>query len=435
MLTSFTLENFKSFREPATLPLAPLTMLAGANASGKSNLVEALRLFSCVVENDLLFVLSEALLDRDEFIRGNMNDWTSKAGESISFSCRTTHREWNKYSITLGRDSGLYFVSDECLCQSDSSIVLFETSGEKFFGSSQNARFNKVVYPGSESDKVIYVNSNSLALLAQNRIHIEKNDMIENEELVASEVANLYVQWISNMMFLYVNPIKMRTYSSQEEKILNRDGSNLSGVLHNLCQDSGIRRKLLDLIRSIPEQDIQDIDFIRTPRNEAMVKLTESFGGSERKFDASLLSDGTLRVLATAAAVLSAKEGSLVVIEEIDNGIHPSRAGALLQQLDEIAKERNLRLLLTAHNPALLDALPEDAVPAVVFCFRHPETGASELTRLSDLTDYSGLVARGGIGSLMTQGIVDRFVKNPRTPEEKKKQALAWLEALKAETA
>ena len=30
MLTSFTLGNFKSFREPATLPLAPLTMLAGA---------------------------------------------------------------------------------------------------------------------------------------------------------------------------------------------------------------------------------------------------------------------------------------------------------------------------------------------------------------------------------------------------------------------
>lgn len=70
MLTSFTLENFKSFREPATLPLAPLTMLAGANASGKSNLVEALRLFSCLVENDFNFGLTEALLERNELIRG-----------------------------------------------------------------------------------------------------------------------------------------------------------------------------------------------------------------------------------------------------------------------------------------------------------------------------------------------------------------------------
>ena len=97
-------------------------------------------------------------------------------------------------------------------------------------------------------------------------------------------------------------------------------------------------------------------------------------------------------------------------------------------------KKRNLRLLLTTHNPALLDALPQEAVPDIVFCFRHPETGDSQLTRLSDLTDYSGLVARGGIGTLMTQGIVDRFVKNPRTPEEKRRQALAWLEEVRAET-
>ena len=37
MLSSFTIENFKSFREAATLEFAPLTVLIGANASGKSN--------------------------------------------------------------------------------------------------------------------------------------------------------------------------------------------------------------------------------------------------------------------------------------------------------------------------------------------------------------------------------------------------------------
>ena len=41
MLSSFTIEGFKSYRE-ATLKLAPLTVLIGANASGKSNAVEAL---------------------------------------------------------------------------------------------------------------------------------------------------------------------------------------------------------------------------------------------------------------------------------------------------------------------------------------------------------------------------------------------------------
>lgn len=45
MLQSISIENFKSFRQ-ATLPLAPLTLLIGANASGKSNAIEAMQLLS-----------------------------------------------------------------------------------------------------------------------------------------------------------------------------------------------------------------------------------------------------------------------------------------------------------------------------------------------------------------------------------------------------
>ena len=109
----------------------------------------------------------------------------------------------------------------------------------------------------------------------------------------------------------------------------------------------------------LPEQDIQEIDFIETPRGEVMVALTETFGGHATRYDATLLSDGTLRVLAIAAAVLSAP-GGLVVIEEIDNGVHPSRAGQLLNHVSRIAKERDLRVLISSHNPALLDALPDE---------------------------------------------------------------------------
>ena len=87
--------------------------------------------------------------------------------------------------------------------------------------------------------------------------------------------------------------------------------------------------------------------------------LAETFGGAVTPYDATLLSDGTLRVLAVAAAVLSAPEGSLVVIEEIDNGVHPNRAARLLVQLSDVARERNLRVLISSHNPALLDAFAE----------------------------------------------------------------------------
>jgi len=161
-----------------------------------------------------------------------------------------------------------------------------------------------------------------------------------------------------------------------------------------------------------------------------MVKLTETFGGGRTAYDATLLSDGTLRVLAIGATLLSAEKGSLVVVEEVDNGVHPSRAGLLLRHISEIAKRRNLRVLISSHNPALVDAIPEEAVADVVFCHRDGKTGTSRLTRLADLPTYPQLAAQAPLGRLLTHGVIDRFVKEQPTPAERKRMALAWLERL-----
>ena len=69
MLSSFTIENFKSYRE-ATLKLAPLTVLIGANASGKSNAIEGLRLLSWIAAGNRLGALRYASQDEDRAIRG-----------------------------------------------------------------------------------------------------------------------------------------------------------------------------------------------------------------------------------------------------------------------------------------------------------------------------------------------------------------------------
>ena len=50
----------------------------------------------------------------------------------------------------------------------------------------------------------------------------------------------------------------------------------------------------------------------RRPRGEVMVKLVETFGSELAEYDASQLSDGTLRILAVAAAMLSAPEEGLL---------------------------------------------------------------------------------------------------------------------------
>ena len=70
---SITIKNFKSYKE-ATLPLAPLTLLIGANASGKSNAIEAFRFLSWVAGGERLSTLQNRVNDSDKIIRGTIND-------------------------------------------------------------------------------------------------------------------------------------------------------------------------------------------------------------------------------------------------------------------------------------------------------------------------------------------------------------------------
>ena len=90
-------------------------------------------------------------------------------------------------------------------------------------------------------------------------------------------------------------------------------------------------------------------------------------------------------------------------------------------------------MLLTSHNPALLDTLPPEAIPYVVACYREPKHGDSRLVRLEDLEQYPELVAHGPLGQLMMRGVLDRFLKDQRSRQEKKADRKNWLNTLKAQ--
>jgi len=237
---------------------------------------------------------------------------------------------------------------------------------------------------------------------------------------------------LRNIVFLDPRPALMRDYVYAKDDDINENGSNLSAVLYGICQrGEGAKQELLEFIRSLPEQDITDIQFIETERRDVMLRLEETFGDQKRTIDAPLLSDGTLRVLAIGATLLTASKGALVVVEEIDNGVHPSRADTLVKQIEAIASKRELRVLLTSHNPALLDALPDTALADVLCCYRDPKQGDSRLVRLGDLERYPELVAQGPLGQLMTRRILERFLKDDSTSEQRQSAALSWLENLR----
>jgi predicted ATPase len=444
MLTAITLEDFKSYRK-ARLTLAPLTLLIGANASGKSNALEGMRLLSWLAQGQKLSAIQYAVQSGDRVVRGTVEDLPFERGDTFGLGAETDQSEWNRLTMKLERrPDGLHIVG-EVLTHEGASVPLYTLDQP----SSERSMDCGVAYNNfSKGRNKPHVScSDQQAIVTQltspatfDAAHKTSRDRIP-------PVVKALEQWLSAMLFLDPVPAGMREYAFPSDKVLQGNGRNLSAVLYHLwggSRDKEIeeangrhdpyqyqRQAILQFIQSLPEQDIARLSFLEEPRGGVMVQLTETFGGRSRDVNASLLSDGTLRVLSIAAAMLSAPEGSLVAIEEIDNGVHPSRARQLLASIRAIAERRSLRVLLSTHNPAMLDALPDVALPDVLFCYRDPQDGNSRVVRLQDVPDYPELIAQDSLGGLVTSGALERFVKQPQALD-RQARAMTWLEAMKA---
>jgi ABC-type branched-subunit amino acid transport system ATPase component len=428
VLSSFSLENFKSY-ESATLPLAPLTVLVGANAAGKSNLIEAMQLLAWLAKGRRLADLSGAMKSGEAPIRGLLGDLPLEKTLPLTLSC-TLSAEGStpelELKLSLRTDNGGPRIVEEELLAGDTTEsvpYLYRIDAPATaHGSEVSVAYNNFAR-GPKKPHIACVDQQAIftQLLTPARFEHQKA-----QERIPGAALRLQAA-LTSTLFLDPNPKTMRGWAYADAHALSPDGANVSSTLKQLCA-SGQKEAVLEFVRALPEQDIADVDFLSTQRNEVMVRLTETFGGRREARDAAVLSDGTLRVLAIAAAVLSVAEGSLVVIEEIDNGVHPSRARMLLDAIYRIAKSRGLRVLLTTHNPALADATPRAAIGDVIANYRDVATGRSNLQRLADLDDYAALVAQGPLGFLLSSGTLDRYLKQRKTEQERERQGQEVLD-------
>jgi predicted ATPase len=120
------------------------------------------------------------------------------------------------------------------------------------------------------------------------------------------------------------------------------------------------------------------------------------------------MSDGTLRFIAIVTALLTLPEKTQLIIEEVDNGLHPSRADLLLRMIREIGMKRSIDVLVSTHNPALLDALGPAMVPFVLVAHRDPTEGDSCLTLLEDVRSLPKLLAGGRLGAITSSGALEQ---------------------------
>lgn len=430
MLTAINLNNFKSYQN-ASLPLAPLTLMIGANASGKTNAIEAFRFLCWLAQGERLDKLRHKVQDSDQVIRGDVRTLGYLDSDRFGLGCYTDDADWNELAIELSVREEELHISSESISSPSEKYPLYRIE-QASQGLTNNIRVSYNNFARGRNKPQIDC-TDQIAVLTQLVSPATFDRTHEKAQRVIPEVTERFSALLENTLFLDPVPSQMRE-ASYPDKRLKGNCSNLSGVLYNLCRDENVKEQIVEFICSLPEQDIKGLTFDAFSRGKYLLGLVESFGERERLWTADLLSDGTLRVLAIAAALLSAEPGSTVVIEEVDNGVHPSRAHQLLKTMRKQAEQRGIRLLLSTHNPALMDALPDEALGDVVFCYRSPEDGSSKLVRLQDLPNYPGLIMQGPLGGLVSRGVVDRFVKSSKTnetPEQRAREAMEWLESMR----
>lgn len=370
-----------------------------------------------------------AVQESEVILRGRVNDLTKNDEEYFHLGCVIDAERWKFLGIGIEVATDTLKIRHETITNGTAGGWLYEVPDQKDnFSGSINVMYDNFSR-GPNKPSVACTDQQAVFTQLISPARFGEKHKKSQEDIPAA--CNAFIKALESIIFLDPQPQRMREPSFPQDKVFRGDGSNLSSVLHRICAKDEGKSDVLAFIRELPEQDITDIGFLDYPRGEVLVQLEETFGNKKNWRDAGVLSDGTLRVLSVAAALLSAPEGSTVVIEEIDNGVHPSRAGTLLSAIDKIARERQLSILITSHNPALLDAIPKRALPDVVFCYRDPDEGDSRLVRLEDLPNYPELVSRGPLGRLVTQGILDRMAKHPVSPEEKVASGLSYVEQLK----
>lgn len=421
MLKKLILENWKSFRY-AELPIDPLTVLIGTNASGKSNAIEALEFIKRISQGKSL---QSALLGDQglEPIRGGI-EWA-------------TYNSRNQFTLKITFQNGLFDVNtgyplDNCIYS-----ITVEASPKLRLISEALSLIEESAECGDLKERHIF----EVGLSDDLSLNVRVNDIPKEFKLsdycqsflssfnystgifpgntINKTVAGRTVSIFKNIFTLNPIPSEMRSFSSLSET-LQSDASNLSGVLAALPdkEKTRVEETLSRYAAHLPEKDILRVwaEPVGRLYSDAMLYCEEARipGEEPRIVDARAMSDGTLRFIAILTALLTRPEGSQLIVEEVDNGLHPSRAGLLLNMLREIGEKRQIDILVTTHNPALLDALPPTMIPFVIVVHRDPETGESKLTPLDGIENLPKLLASGSLGKLAERGSIERSLSGAK---------------------
>lgn len=377
------------------LPMEPLNVVIGPNASGKSNLLEAIALLQAAPRE-----ISEPIARM-----GGVREWLwkgLKAPDSFTLEAHVAYPHGGvvRHALTLADRNGRPEVRDERICPigtyNDERVAL------SYYRPPRNARTESYLREHSPNPNDADAAGSLLAHSLNDGIHF-RSDYLPTVSLVSLANPNDYpALWHLNETYrgirLYRNwsfgpSAELRRPASAHDPsdFLNAEGTNLAPVLSNFAGQE--KRDLVAALHKLHEGVVD----IHCPVTGGTVSLFLEETG-DRRISATRLSDGTLRYLCLLAIVLHPAPPPLVAIEEPELGLHPD----LLPTVSDLLRSASKRtqIVVTTHSDVLVDSLT-DVPESVVVCEKHE--GQTEMRRLNR-TELTTWIEKYRLGELWMSG-------------------------------
>jgi predicted ATPase len=420
-LRAIRLDRFKSFAG-AVMPVAKLTVLTGRNNSGKSNALDAIEVLSRLAGGEDIADALDGRRREGGPVRGGSIGCAPHGHNSFRLGCRV-HHQGNNYllSVAIQTNPELRLTEERLWGPApalESGIVenrwlLYSRPPED-----ESAGIEAEIHNGKRGvNPVVRFRDNRL-LISQLPARLVPQTaadraVVEGAEAVAAALRGVF--------HLDPFPQLMRRYVPARDAVLRRTGENLSAAIARLASDdSPTFERLVRLVRDVADKPVAGIRLTTSTLGDVMLALQEG-DDPHQITPAREMSDGLLRFLSVATALLMADRGLdidagltspgddiasgvLLVIEELENGLHPSQASRVLSLVRQTSERPGVKVAVTTHSPAVLNALPGSRSRNVLVCYRDSETGTSQISRLTDLPGYAGAMAAGRLGEVIAGG-------------------------------
>ena len=442
MLTSLRLRNFKNFADE-TLRLGPFTVIVGANASGKSNIRDALRFLHGVGRG---YTLADVL--GGKYGAGGQVEWEEIRGapaEVIRHGQDHVRVDVDVANAPCDADpradlpSGLsYSIGIGVAEASDSMFRVLREELRSYYtmdwGRLGRRRRSTPVYTSDppQPDRVAFQDDEHHLLLRMAKAKRQKKyghrvavrpdqpalTQIEGHKPVLrthKESARDVAARLADMRFLEPSPRQMRNPAFPGQTTLGDRGENLPTVLRAIWENEDHRNALLEWTRELTPMDVAGFEFPTDASGKVQLAIRETDG---RVTSSQCVSDGTLRFLGILAAILG--EGPRVcVFEEIDSGIHPSRLHLLVELIEQQTRTGDLQVVTTTHAPDLLAAVSDETFESTSVVCRNPGSSDAIIRPAKELPNAEELRRSQGLGKLHATGWMEDilYFSQPDEPE------------------